>query len=601
MAFEHLTADHAARHLAQGDFDGAGNIAESILLARPSDADALHILGLVRAQHGQYSEAVALLQRSLQSVPRQPQVQLNLGKALGAMGDSDGAAAALRAAVKLQPDSIDALFELGKLLHVTGQWEEAEAAWRKALRLRPADPGLKLGLGRTLIAAGKSADAETVLARGVGEAQDPNLKARLAAELAHARHRQGRKDEALAAMEIATVAMPALLGLKAKRAELLHDLGRFEEALSSYRELLAKDPLNPALHHDYNDLLYRLDIKDDYLKSYDRAPDAPHLALGKAGFLMHGERYGEAEEVFAALLKREADNRHAGAGLATALSRQGRHDEAASLFEQLIARHPLDANLHANAAAARAVAGDATRALALAEAGLAAQPGNQICLAWKGTALRLLDDERGEILNGYDSLVRIFDLEPPEGFSNMESFNRELDAWLDRLHPTTREHIYQSLRGGSQTVEQIFGQGFELIDRLEKRISEAVTRYVADLKPDENHPFLSRKGEGFSYAGSWSSRLSDKGFHANHLHPEGWISSCYYVAVPEAAKDENARQGWIKFGEPDIAVPLKEPVRRAIQPKPGRLVLFPSYMWHGTIPFYDTEKRTTIAFDAVPR
>jgi hypothetical protein len=33
---------------------------------------------------------------------------------------------------------------------------------------------------------------------------------------------------------------------------------------------------------------------------------------------------------------------------------------------------------------------------------------------------------------------------------------------------------------------------------------------------------------------------------------------------------------------------------------PGRLILFPSYMWHGTVPFRATAARTTIAFDAVP-
>ncbi len=65
-------------------------------------------------------------------------------------------------------------------------------------------------------------------------------------------------------------------------------------------------------------------------------------------------------------------------------------------------------------------------------------------------------------------------------------------------------------------------------------------------------------------------------------------------------KDESSRQGWIKFGEPSIEVALDNPIRRAVQPVPGRLVLFPSYMWHGTIPFHDTQPRTTIAFDVVP-
>ena len=56
-----------------------------------------------------------------------------------------------------------------------------------------------------------------------------------------------------------------------------------------------------------------------------------------------------------------------------------------------------------------------------------------------------MGDERDEALNGYDSLIRIYDLEPPEGFSDMESFNAELNAWLDRVHPATREYLDQSL------------------------------------------------------------------------------------------------------------------------------------------------------------
>lgn len=62
-----------------------------------------------------------------------------------------------------------------------------------------------------------------------------------------------------------------------------------------------------------------------------------------------------------------------------------------------------------------------------------------------------------------------------------------------------------------------------------------------------------------------------------------------------------ARQGWIKFGEPGFDVGLSNPIRRMIQPVPGRLVLFPSFMWHGTVPFTDDARRTTIAFDVVPQ
>ena len=270
------------------------------------------------------------------------------------------------------------------------------------------------------------------------------------------------------------------------------------------------------------------------------------------------------------------------------------------MFEQLLSRYGGDANLYANAATAFLSHGEARRALALCETGAALAPDNQVCLALMGTALRLLGDGREETLSGYDTLIRVFEVEPPQGFSDMAAFNTELDAYLDLLHPGTREHIAQSLRGGSQTMEEVFGAGHALIDRLQQRIGEAVSRYIAELKSDESHPFLSRRRRRFSYAGSWSSRLGDHGFHANHMHPGGWISSCYYVALPDAVRDEKNRQGWIKFGEPDIAVDLAEPVRRTIQPVAGQLILFPSYLWHGTIPFHAAAARTTIAFDAVP-
>ena len=37
-----------------------------------------------------------------------------------------------------------------------------------------------------------------------------------------------------------------------------------------------------------------------------------------------------------------------------------------------------------------------------------------------------------------------------------------------------------------------------------------------------------------------------------------------------------------------------------VRPRPGLLALFPSYMWHGTVPFRADERRLTMAFDVVP-
>jgi len=93
--------------------------------------------------------------------------------------------------------------------------------------------------------------------------------------------------------------------------------------------------------------------------------------------------------------------------------------------------------------------------------------------------------------------------------------------------------------------------------------------------------------------------LSAQGHHVNHVHPMGWISSSYYVDVPDVVKGSKTQEGWIKFGEPDIPG-LNLQAEKHIEPKAGRLVLFPSYMWHSTIPFSGNQTRLTLPFDVAP-
>jgi hypothetical protein len=42
-------------------------------------------------------------------------------------------------------------------------------------------------------------------------------------------------------------------------------------------------------------------------------------------------------------------------------------------------------------------------------------------------------------------------------------------------------------------------------------------------------------------------------------------------------------------------------VLKLIEPRVGRLILFPSYYWHGTTPFSEEADRLTVAFDVVPK
>ena len=68
------------------------------------------------------------------------------------------------------------------------------------------------------------------------------------------------------------------------------------------------------------------------------------------------------------------------------------------------------------------------------------------------------------------------------------------------------------------------------------------------------------------------------------------------MALPDRAEDDLATAGWLKLGEAPLELGIDAPPVQRIEPKPGRLVLFPSWMWHGTVPFTAGE-RLTVAFD----
>lgn len=589
----------AMQRLGARDFGGAQAILEGLLKAYPDEPNGLHLLGLVRTQQGRPLEAITLLERSVSLSPRHALTWLNLGKLLSQLGRDTDAAAAFGEAVALEPEQAEAQLELGNTLHRLQRLDEAENALRIAARLHPGEARIGLSLGSMLLDKRQFAEADALLRDAIPRTQDAEILGKLWNNLALALRGRGDDAGALQACEFAQARAPQFTHLDAVRADALDAMGRHDEALGILDGVLARDPHNPTAHIHYSSLLYRLG-HSQCLMSFDRAPQTAPLRALKAALLVQHRKPAEAEALFARLAAELPDDVDIMTGMATALTMQHRFDEAATWRRKAIARRPADPALQAQLANTLLNARDPRQALAAAQAGHRLAPADQSCLALMSTALRLLgEDEQDERLSGYDTLIRVFDLPPPAGFSSMEDFNAELAGYLDTLHPDTREPLEQSLRGGTQTLNNLFGAGHDLVERVRQCIEEAVSRYIAELSSDESHPFHRRRRSGGGrMLGSWSSRLRDCGFHANHIHPAGWISSCYYVKVPNVAADSQAQQGWIKFGEPSFETGL--PARRSIQPVPGRLILFPSYMWHGTTPFQEPTVRTTIAFDMAP-
>ena len=583
----------------------AGKLAEAEEIVRPLLAQGVTSLvaplaGAVRLQQGRFADAVPLFERARADNPAQGRFAFLHGAALAGIEQMEPAIAAWQEAIRLEPDFADSYLALGKALRKLGQSQEAITIYRKLLRARPNNVDGYIALGSALAETGQFAEAEAPLRRALRHTENAQVLASIHNNLAIVLSQLNRHEEALESLDRTQALAPHLPSLDQRRIDRLSQLGRHEECLVLYRKLLDANPTDVALHRAYNSLLHRMGREDEFLASYDRAPQTREILLGKAYFLSLQKRTTEVEEIYNAILARDPLDSAAMAGWAGNLMTLGRYREALDIYESIINRRGTQPGFFSGGAGAALMLGDPDRAEQLCLAGLRQDQLDQTCLALLGLAWRLKNDERDEGLNGYGSLVRVYDLKPPEGFSSMESFNAELGAYLDRLHPRTDAYLEQSLLGGTQTEGMLFGAGHVLVEKLRMRIEEAVANYIAHLPVNDHHPFLVRRANSFRFTGSWSCLMRGQGFHTNHLHPEGWISSCYYVTVPAETDNAETRNGWIKFGEPSMDLPLKEPIRRAIQPAPGRLVLFPSYTWHGTIPLQANSPRTTIAFDVVP-
>jgi hypothetical protein len=64
--------------------------------------------------------------------------------------------------------------------------------------------------------------------------------------------------------------------------------------------------------------------------------------------------------------------------------------------------------------------------------------------------------------------------------------------------------------------------------------------------------------------------------------------------------DPQSQAGALTFGEPSLMTIPVLPAEHVVRPEVGMLVLFPSYFWHGTVPFSSKQTRLTVAFDVVP-
>lgn len=216
------------------------------------------------------------------------------------------------------------------------------------------------------------------------------------------------------------------------------------------------------------------------------------------------------------------------------------------------------------------------------------------------TCWRLLGDARAAWLDGEPLLAEVVDC----GLSPAEC--AEVAEVLRGLHTARAAYPEQSVRLGTQTDRSVLLRHEPALARARVALEEATRHFVAGLPPAPPpppgcppHPLLARPRGPLRIAGSWSVRLGPGGHNVTHSHPAGWLSSACYFALPAEAERGAGHAGWLQLGAPPPELGLDLPPLRLIEPSVGKMAVFPSTLWHGTLPFTAGE-RLNIAFDVVP-
>jgi len=587
--------------LKAGDFHGARAALEAIVGDNPEFVEALRLLAGTRQ----------------------------------ALGDPGAAEELLRRALALETGWAPTLASLGELLLGSGRGAEAEPLLKRAAAASPPYPHAALLLARYYNATGRAAEA---LAAAAPLCLAGRADAELSTQHIAALAALGRPQEAVAVYRRVTAAAPANPAAAHALALALNATGQHEEAARVASYLITRGYRPASLYDTYARSLIAQGARDraeealrECLKLEPRRVEA-QSNLAQLIWLRTGAVAAATAELDralatfpgdetlwaakAALLQGAGDPRAAYDCLAPWAARREAQpalllraglaalefapEEARMLAERALTLVPDNAAARTVLAAALLGIGDARAALGHCERLLESDPNDQYLIALQTTAWRLLGDERYAQLCDYANLVMPFELEAPRPWRDMESFLADLRVSLNRLHdPRGHALLFQSLRHGTETTQDLSRSADPAIRGLFSAFAGPINRYLERIGHGTDP--LRRRNQGrWRFNGAWSVRLRSAGYHAIHTHPRGWISSACYLELPDSLRDETSDEGILTFGEPGVRTSPALGSEFSVRPRVGMLVLFPSYFWHGTVPFHASQPRLTVAFDAVP-
>ncbi len=154
------------------------------------------------------------------------------------------------------------------------------------------------------------------------------------------------------------------------------------------------------------------------------------------------------------------------------------------------------------------------------------------------------------------------------------------------------------LFNGEQSAGNIFSLPFAPFKTLHDIIEQQMVNYREYFSNSTSKLLMNWPEEG--EIKGWYIKMSKDGHLTRHMHEDGWVSGTIYLEMPKSDKKDEGMIEFSLFCEHYLMDKSKDPKGQVFPIEKGDIILFPSSLYHRTVPFSGEEKRICIAFDLKP-
>ena len=542
---------------ARGDFRAMEQTARRLLVGSPQDPTLHNALGISLAMQRRFAEAAEAFGQAAALAPHFAEAHSNLGNVLRDLGRRTDAVDSYRAALRAAPASFEARLNLAIVLSEIGWAAESRHHLQLGMAIGPDMPA-----AHQVYAAlfGTELGDEALIFHRRASALAPELAPAHSAAASLLR-RQKKLSQAARSFRRSLALDPRAAPIQTDFANLSRDLGRLDEALSACGRAVALDPFLAEAHNTRGMLLRAKGDIPSAMKSYaaamalaPAASAAIHnlgLALYESGRLEAAPRYLDRSDLAGAAPRSLHCSYKTGdfPAFRRKLAKLARRPNIFPLVANLSAHHAVNF----------------------------------------GTA-----DSYGFCPDPFEFIYQAKLAAPDLRTSLIAELLQAVD------HDTENGTPQPLLHEGIQSTGDLFNRPVPAFRRLAELVQEHIAAY-RDRFGARNCVFIREFPEVRRFYSSWYVRMRQGGHLSSHIHESGWLSGVTYLTLPP--RQGNGTEGCIEFGIDGGGYPTTHTgfPTRTLTVEVGDIVLFPSSLFHRTIPFAAADERICIAFDVSPK